>query len=76
MKLTEKACRAAKPGDKLTHDGTYGSGRLLRAFIENLQPRSVTVECVPGEDAAELFIMAVHRAECMQNELRAGTTVH
>ncbi len=29
MKLTEKACRAAKPGDKLTHDGTYGSGRLL-----------------------------------------------
>jgi len=29
MKLTEKACRAAKPGDKLTHDGSYGTGRLL-----------------------------------------------
>lgn len=29
MKLTEKICRAAKPGDKLTHDGAYGTGRLL-----------------------------------------------
>lgn len=29
MKITDKACRAARPGDKLTHDGTYGTGRLL-----------------------------------------------
>ena len=70
MKLTEKVCRAAKPGDKLTHDGMYGAGRLLlvvsaagrKAWVyrdrRGGKDRSKTLGTHPAMGLAEALIAA------------------
>jgi len=87
VKLTEKACRAAKPGDKLTHDGAYGSGRLLlivsaagrKAWVyrdrRNGKDRSKTLGAHPAMGLAEAIIAARRISEPQAQEPTASGTL-
>lgn len=65
-----------RPDDGPPFHVSFGSMDRLRAFVAEMQPRGLTVECAPEEDGAELFTLAVDWAEGVQGRLRAGATVH
>lgn len=65
-----------RPDDGPAFCVSFAGMDRLRAFVAEMQPRGLTVECAPEEDGAELFSLAVSWAEGVQGRLRAGATVH
>jgi hypothetical protein len=65
-----------RPDDGPPFQVCFASVDRLRDFIADMQPRAVTVECAPGEDAPNFFSLAVDWAQGMQSRLEAGSTVH
>lgn len=65
-----------RPDDGRPFEVCFASVDRLREFIADMQPRALMVECAPGEDAAELFCLAVDWAQGVHDRLEAGSTVH